>query len=88
MSEADLLFLEPPVLAEVTQVNQVKVETVTVQAFPPIVTEFPCHPSTLPGNPVPVTLIVVPPPRLPSEGWLLMIRTEKCHHFQNIHYLQ
>ena len=76
ISEVDLLFLEPPVVGAVTQVNQLKVDSVTEQTDPPMVTEFPSQPWTEPGKPVPVTLTVVPPPRLPSSGELPVIWRE------------
>ena len=62
-----LLFDVPD---DVMQVNQVYVDSRIVQGYPPILTVLPFHSSKVFGKPVPVTLTVVPPPILPSEGSL------------------
>ena len=75
MDDVDLFLLRDEELDAVTQVNQLKVDSWIVQANPPMVTLLPFQASTLLGKPVPVTLTVVPPPMLPSEGSLEMMLT-------------
>ena len=75
MEDVVLFLLRDEELDAVTQVNQLKVDSWIVQANPPMDTLLPFQASTLLGKPVPVTLTVVPPPMLPSEGSLEMMLT-------------
>ena len=70
MSETALFFLDPPLLAEVMHWNSPNEVEMTLHSDPEIVTEPPIQPSNVAGKPVPVTVMVVPPPMLPSDGVL------------------
>ena len=68
ISEAALFFLDPTVFTEVMHWNSPKDVDMTLHSDPSMDTEPDAHPSMVAGNPVPVTVTVVPPPMLPSEG--------------------
>ena len=70
ISEAALFFLAPTLLAEVIHWNSPKDVEMTLHIDPSMDTAPNAHPSMVEGNPVPVTVMVVPPPMLPSEGEL------------------
>ena len=70
ISETALFFLDPPLLAEVMHWNSPYDVEMTLHSEPPIDTEPPIQPSNVAGKPVPVTVMVVPPPMLPSDGVL------------------